>query len=141
MDNIMVRKIWQENDLLEFNIVCSAKLITASQDCYIQQYDLRNVCDKMKSYVANPRQRCYIEFGNKKGNFTPAFSMEIYEIDMYGHLKIEVDVEIADNDERKHRSIFYIESELGCIENFYEHLLIISDKAIGYEINLNNYPI
>lgn len=141
MDDILLRKIWQENDLLEFNIVCSAKLITANQDCYIQQHDLRNACDKMKAYVENPRQRCYIEFGNKKGNYTPAFSMEIYEIDIYGHLRIEVDIEIADNVERKHRSIFFIESELGCVEHFYNKLLNIMDKEIGYEVNLNNYPI
>lgn len=38
--------------------------------------------------------------------------------DMSGHIKIKVDLEIADNDARSHRCCFYINSELGMLERF-----------------------
>lgn len=36
--------------------------------------------------------------------------------DMSGHVKIEVDIEIADNDMRSHKCCFYVKYELGLIE-------------------------
>lgn len=54
-----------------------------------------------------------MEFGKKEGNYTPAFSMCMSPADMSGHVKIEVDIEIADHDTRSHRCCFYVKSELG----------------------------
>lgn len=62
----------------------------------------------MKDYSS----QCYLEFGNKEGNYTPAFSMNVLPADTSGHVKIEVDLEIVDNDKRSHRCCFYVESEL-----------------------------
>lgn len=36
-----------------------------------------------------------MELGKKEGNYTPAFSMCMMPADMSGHVKIEVDIEIA----------------------------------------------
>lgn len=105
-DNITVEKVWQDGDLLELNIKCSAEYIMAKQACYIQSSDLKNICERITKCVKRLQPKCYMEFGKKTGNYTPAFSMEILEIDLSGHVKIEVDMEIADNDTRKHRCCF-----------------------------------
>ena len=76
----------------------------------------------MKKYVKNHDSEMYIEFGNKKGNYTPAFSLKFFPLDSKGHLVIEADLEIADNNTRCHRCIFYIDAELGAIERFAEKL-------------------
>jgi len=42
--------------------------------------------------------------------------MELLPADSSGHVKIEVDVEIDDNDTRSHRCCFYVNTELGQVE-------------------------
>lgn len=71
-------------------------------------------------------------YGNKTGNYTPAFSLSILPTDNHGHVKIEVDIEIADNDRRAHRCCFYVSCELGQIERFGQSLvsLISEDEEV-----------
>ena len=136
-DNITMEKIWQEGDLLELNIKCSAEYITANQSCYVQSSDLNNICEQIIKCVKQLRQNCYMEFGKKEGNYTPAFSMDIIEISTSGHVKIEVDMEIADNDSRKHRCCFYVKSELGLLEKFGKKLKELIEGSIGDQVILN----
>ena len=61
-----------------------------------------------------------------------AFSLNILPCDNYGHVKIEVDIEIMDNDTRAHRCCFYVSCELGQLEKFGQSLisLILNDNGI-----------
>ncbi|MBM6977194.1 hypothetical protein [Intestinimonas butyriciproducens] len=138
-DNILIEKIWQEqeNDLVELKINCSAEYASAIQTCYVQKEALGYICDQITKCVNLLQKECYLEFGKKTGNFTPAFSMGI-EIDFYGHVRIEVDVEIADNDSRKHRSCFYVKTELGLLEKFGNNLSRLINEPIGYCVTLND---
>lgn len=63
--------------------------------------------------------------------------MEFSSKDKLGHINIEVDVEIDDNDSRKHRSCFFVRSELGCIERFGKELGKIDKKLLDDKISLN----
>lgn len=56
--------------------------------------------------------------------------------DWSGHVKIEVDVEIADNDTRDHRCCFYVNSELGLIEQLGMSLKDLITEQVGYEVCL-----
>lgn len=61
---------------------------------------LKDTSDKICDYIYDHSKPCYVELGKKSGNFTPAFSMCILPAEKSGHMKIEVDIEIADNDMR-----------------------------------------
>ncbi len=137
-DNILIEKIWQDNDLLELSIKCDSKFAVAIQTCYIQVSDLHDICNSIVNCTKYLQKNCYLEFGKKNGNFTPSFSMEIVEITSSGHVIIEVDVEIEDNDIRKHRSCFYVESELGLLEKFGIALKKLIKGDIGDCVSLNN---
>lgn len=116
MDNIIFKKIWQDENLIELKISANSELISAHQNCYIQDKELKKIADKIHFFAENYRETCYLEFGKKEGNYTPAFSMRILPADLSGHVKIEVDMEIVDNETRSHRCCFYVKSELGLIE-------------------------
>ncbi len=116
MDNIIFEKTWQDNSLIELKISASSEFASAYQSCYIQDNKLEEIADKICCFAENYNETCYLEFGKKEGNYTPAFSMCILPADISGHVKIEVDIEIADNDTRSHRCCFYVKSELGLIE-------------------------
>ncbi len=136
-DNIVMKKVWQEGDLLELEIMCSAEYVTAYQTCYIQAEQLEAICEQISICINQLQPGCYMEFGKKTGNYTPAFSMEIIEISKSGHVKIEVDLEIDDNNSRKHRCCFYVDSELGLVITFGEKLKALIEANVGEEVILN----
>lgn len=78
-----------------------------------------------------------MEFGKKEGNYTPAFSMCMLPVDTSGHVKIEVDIEIADNDMRSHRCCFYVKSELGSIERLGMTLKKLIKEPDGCQVSLH----
>ena len=136
MDNIIFKKIWQDENLIELKISANSKFVSAYQNCYIQDMKLEEIAEKILDFMGNYREACYLEFGKKEGNFTPAFSMCILPPDMSGHVKIEVDIEIADNDTRSHRCCFYVKSELGLIEQLGIALKKLITEQDGSEVSL-----
>ncbi|MBD5526433.1 MAG: hypothetical protein HDR04_18945 [Lachnospiraceae bacterium] len=71
MDNIIFKKVWQDDNLIELEI-----------------------SNRIQKYIDNCNEPCYLEFGKKEGNYTPAFSMCILLADTFGHVQVEVDIEI-----------------------------------------------
>ena len=138
MDNLKIKKIWSDDDLFELRIEACSEFVSAYQKCYIQKQELINLSEKILNINNYKNNNCYLEFGIKTGNYTPAFSMNILPVDVYGHLKIEVDIEIEDNDERRHRCLFYVNSDLGCVERFGYSLKESVEKDDEIEVVLND---
>ena len=136
MDNIIFTKIWEEENFMEVKIFAESEFASAYQNCYIQKEDLKKITEKICSYVKNQTDHCYLEFGKKEGNYTPAFSMDVLPVDVYGHVKIEVDIEINDNNIRAHRCCFYVDSELGLVETLGLSLKNLLQGDIGTEARL-----
>lgn len=136
MDNIVFEKIWQDKKLIELKISVNSEFVSAYQNCYIHDSALSHISDKILDYVDNYQRNCYLEFGKKEGNYTPAFSMDILPADVSGNVKIEVDIEIADNDTRSHRAAFYVKSELGLIEKLGKAFKFLVNEEVGIEVSL-----
>lgn len=62
--------------------------------------------------------------------------MKLLPTDYYGHVKIEVNIEIDDNDTRSHRCCFFVNSELGLVEQLGSGLKEL-DKPLGETISLS----
>lgn len=137
MDNIIFEKIWQDDNLIELKISANSEFASAYQNCYIQDKKLEDIAEAILSFVGNNTEACYLEFGKKEGNYTPAFSMCMLPVDIFGHIKIEVDIEIADNDTRSHRCCFYVKSELGLIERLGRNIRKMTNESNGYEVSLH----
>lgn len=140
MDNIFIKKNWEEDNLLELKVKARSKFVNAYQYCYIQRNDLQIIGDTIVDYVQKNNRDCYVVFGEKKGNYTPAFSLQFLQTDKSGSVQVEVDIEIDDNDSRCHRCTFYVYSELGLIEQFGKGLTQLSNDNNIMEIELNKVP-
>lgn len=140
MNNIVIKKSWEDDKLLEIKVRAKSEFVNAYQFCYIQKKDLQMIGDTVVNYVKQNDKDCYVGFGNKKGDHTPAFSLKFLQANGNGHVKIEVDIEIDDNDTRCHRCSYYVESELGLIEQFGEKLIQLSKDNYTKEIELNKTP-
>lgn len=117
-------------------IVAASEYVKAYQNCYVEDKALLKIADEICEYINNYHSECYLEFGKKECDYTPAFCMRILPTDKSGHMKIEVDIEIVDNDKHLHRCLFYVESELGLVETLGNELksLVFADE--GTEISL-----
>lgn len=136
MDNIIIEKIWQNSNVIELQLTAKSEYVQANQSCYVEDDAVIMIADKIDTYMKNYEVECYLEFGNKIGNFTPAFSLTILPSETSGHVKVEVDIEIADNDKRAHRCCFYVNCELGQIERFGKSLRSIVTEKEGTVISL-----
>jgi len=136
MDNIIIEKIWCDKDFFEIKIIANNEFITVYQECYTQESKLKKNAEAILQYLTNSEKECYVEYGKKTGNYTPAFSMKLLPADYHGHIKIEMDIEIADNLNRSHRCMFYIESEIGLVEQFANNMLVLAKSELGYRISL-----
>lgn len=137
MDNISMKKNWQDGGLLELRIEASSQYVSAYQNCYIEEIRLNEIALEVQDYAHDHKASCYLEFGNKDGNFTPAFSMKILPAELTGHVQIEADIEIADNDARSHRCCFFVNTELGMIEKFGKALPGLISGQIDTEVSLH----
>ena len=136
MNNIVFEKIWQDNDIIELGILVCSEYVTAKQSCYIQDTDIRRIAEQLNEYSYNYVKECYVEIGDKRGNSTPAFSMLFLPADLSGHMKIEVDVEIDDNDERSHRCCCFVDGEIGAVERVGNAFNRLITEGVGVKISL-----
>ena len=136
-DNIIFEKNWEDDNLIELKITGVSKYVSAFQSCYVENNFLEDISVIISNYILNYHEECYLEFGKKEENYTPAFSMKLLPADNLGHVKIEVDMEIADNCIRAHRCCFYVNSELGQVEKLGKELSTLAYRKIGTMIMLN----
>ena len=137
MDNICIQKIWEDKDFFEIRIEASNEYVNVNQTCYIMPQGIREIAEKMKLCAQRLEGDKYYEFGCKTGKATPSFSIEVADIDDYGHVLLELELEINDNENRAHWCKLYVKTELGCFERFAEALAELPDLPIGEEIWLH----
>ena len=127
MDNLVIKRIWYDDELIELQVTAYSDYVSVKQTCYIGKSELSLIAEKILCFLENSNTHCYVEFGKKEGNYTPAFSMFINPMDKFGHITIEMDMEIADNAKRCHRCLFYIHTECEALHKFGKSLNSISD--------------
>ncbi len=48
MDNIVLEKVWQDDQLVEIKVTLNSEFVTAYQYCYTDERILRNMSKKIK---------------------------------------------------------------------------------------------
>lgn len=132
-DNVIIEKIWEEQDMIEIEIKGVSEFVTTYQNCYVTRSDLLDFSEKISNYISNPLDELYYEFGD--GN--SELFLKIFPIKMTGNLMIEMDLQIRDTNPQKHRVSFYVWTELGLLESFGKRVKRIVDGYIGMKIFLN----
>ena len=137
MDNVVLKKKWEDEECIELSIISQSQYVIVNQNCYISKEALAGNSEMIRSYIEGTNEKTYISFGNKEGNYTPAFSMEIMPPNDYGHITIEMDMEIDDNTTRSHRCKFFVRTEMGLLEEFGKGLYSVCNESCGTTLELN----
>ncbi len=134
-DDIYVKKIYQDQDLIEIEVKFISKYAIVWQTCYLDSKNIEKYTTMLEEFVIQKQERCYLEFGSKKGRYTPAFSLCLEDYS-FNKVRIEVDMEIDDNQDRKHRASFYMYGTINDITKFTSNFKRIKVESVGYNFNL-----
>lgn len=52
MDNIIMKKCWQEDSFIEFEMIAESEYIKAYQICYVDKNEFEKNLNSLKNYLA-----------------------------------------------------------------------------------------
>lgn len=141
LDNIVLRTEWfdKTEKFCEIRLDCKTKYLTIYQICYIFEEEMSKVYIAMDEYIKNPHQTKKIIFGDEREGGSGYFSFLLTPINLKEELKIEVDMEINDNENGLHRCKFYVNTQLENFKYFRNNLPRIFSKNSNREIKLHTY--
>lgn len=141
LDNIVLRTEWfdKTEKFCEIRLDCKTKYLTIYQICYIFEEEMIKVYIAMDEYIKNPHQTKKIIFGDEREGGSGYFSFLLTPINLKEELKIEVDMEINDNENGLHRCKFYVNTQLENFKYFRNNLPRIFSKNSDKEIKLHPY--
>lgn len=141
MDNLIFTKVWSAEEQYGIvKVVVQSKYVKVNVDYYMVYSDLSIASAILLEYCSSFDKEKLVIFDGLTGAQPPLFSMKILPAHKTGRLKIELDMEIDDNNERLHRCCFYIETELGLLEQFAKNILRIEHEK-DIQISLNPFQM
>lgn len=137
-DYIEFERIWQDNDFFEMKITCSSDYITATTNIYTTNQSINNLINGLCTFIHGKIDTCFWKNGEKGDDTTAYVSMEFIKKDSFGHIQIEIYMELNDGGSpSKHHCCFFVNTELGLLEKFQKDFHKIQMPFLGTKIALN----
>ena len=135
MNNIIIKKNWQDEQIVELQVTCVSDRITATTEVYSTIRSLEDLANRLGQIINGELREAFWECSEKGEGTTPYLSLRFETVDMRGHIRIEVFMELDDGGEpNKHTCCFYVKSELGLLESFHSRLQEFDGRIPGEEI-------
>ena len=140
MDNIALQSKWSDETekFVEVRLSCETKFLTIYQECYLFEDDMAKVFIAMDDYIENPNSAIKIIFGDDRAGGSGYFIFSLTPINVREELKIELDMEVADNEEGLHRCQFYVDTQLENLKHFRNNLPRIFSKDYKRAVKLHD---
>lgn len=136
-DNIIIEKIWQDKDFFEVSIKCSNNKISAITEIYLTNELIDELYEKIEFVLQFQKKNIKWESGMRGNGSTSCVEFDITMKDKSGHINIEVYMELNDGGcLEKHHCCFYVNTELGLLYEFNNHLMCLKDRVIGRKVSL-----
>ncbi len=133
--NIRIEKIWEDELIFEVKLSVESEYVCAWQTCYFDSVSFNKLCSFIMDYCKGTCNNDYYESGHKQGNYGPAFSIRLSD-DKAGHITIEIDLEIDDVEDRSHRCVCNVYTELGLLVRFAKRIPAVINSKTGFEVSL-----
>ncbi|MDE7294239.1 MAG: hypothetical protein K2N72_07425 [Oscillospiraceae bacterium] len=116
-DDLIFKKIWQDEHMLELKITAVSESIKISSEYYITPERITEIGTYILQFISGNQKQGIITAGTFGGNNAPAFAMQM-NCDKCGHILLDITMELNDNARPKHQCSFYIKTEPGLFEKF-----------------------
>ena len=135
LGNISIEKIWEDACCFEIKLSVESEYVRAWQTCYYDSFSFGEFCSFLIRYCEGTPNSDYYESGAKQGNYSPSFSMRLKD-DNSGHISVEMDLEINDVEDRTHRCVCNVYTELGLLEQFAKRISRLIQAETGFTVSL-----
>jgi len=123
INNIVIKKVWQDTDFLEVRISCSSENISATANVYLTNENLMMLHHGLIKFCNKEIDLFKWQSGDLGDDSTACVSFLFSRMDKAGHIAIDVFMEIDDGAPfSKHNCCFYVFTEIGLLYSFVEKL-------------------
>lgn len=137
-DYIRMQKIWQDDELIELEVVCSSEIITASAKIYVSDSIIDDLIYQIEHFLNGNQIESFWANEEIGDNSTACVSLHFLHKDKLGHLLVEVYMELDDGGKYSaHNCCFYINTEVGLLTEFCERLPRLKKKLSETTVVLN----
>ena len=138
-DNIVMEKIWQDDQFAEFQVRCSSPKVTATTQIYLDLPLIEELIRQIDSFIQNPQEPTLWESDEKENDPTTYLSLKFIQKDIWAHPVIEVFAKIDDGAScADHHCCFYVETEIGLLIGFQKKLKRLFEGDLFSPIQLND---
>lgn len=135
MDNIILKKIWEEADLIEIEVSINSEFVVAKANYYVSTNSILDCQKIIFEFINNNSKECNLEFGKIGEGYVPSFKLNLSQ-DRTGHVLIDVFFELDDESMPKHQCSCYIKTEIGLLANFADKIKSLAYSSLGTRISL-----
>lgn len=137
-DNIILRKVWQDNDMAELKVTCSSPVATAVSQMYVCDEIIDELCSEISLFLNGCIKEGFWISGERGNASTACVSFRFIRKDTQGHILVEVFMELDDGGGfDTHNCCFYVNTEYGRLMQFCNSLHHIKTNPTGFELQLN----
>ena len=138
-DNIILSKIWEDDDMMELKVMCSSSVATITSKIYVSDHLIDELICQIKQFLDGNIEEGLWANEAKGNDSTACVSLRFFSKDKLGHIIIEVYAELDDGGNyTEHNCCFFVGTEYGLLMNFCESLVCLKNQPVGYEIRLND---
>ncbi len=135
MDNIILKKIWQEDDLIEIELSIDSEFVEAKANYYVATNSVLDCQRIIFEFINNNSKECNLEFGKMGEGNVPCFNLNLSQ-DRTGHVLIDAFFELDDGSTPKHQCSCYIKTEIGLLAKFADKIKFLADLPLDTRISL-----
>lgn len=139
-DNIILRKVWMNNDMAEVEVICSSSMATAVSKIYVCDEIIDELRREIDLFLRGCMKEGFWISGEFGNDSTACVSFRFIRKDRQGHIWVEVFMELDDGGGfDTHNCCFYVNTEYGMLMNFCKSLHYLKTNPTGFELRLNHW--
>ena len=141
-DYISMEKIWQDVFCYQIKITCASSCVVATNEFYTSDDSIDDLFNGLNDFIIGKTKEFLWENGEKEDHSTACITLKFIHKDKLGHILIEVYMELDDGGSySSHNCCFYLNTELGLLEEFCKKLPTLKLELLGIEVVLNENVI
>lgn len=135
MDNIIVKKVWEDSEFFEVNIDFSSDKLSTNIDVYVTNDIINNISMMTMSFL-DKQNSCYFEIGEKNDDY-PYIRVNFNKIDLHGNAVLDVYIEYNSEDfDNRFYCFFPMYIEHGLLYSFGKRIKKLNEMLIDESVSV-----
>lgn len=138
MDNIVLKKLWSDDDFYEAEILFYTNNVNCKVITYLTKDEINLLSDEIADCIISLDKRFVWEIGEPGSASSPKIKLELTDIDKQGYVFFDVYCDVvSDKKQGNYYCKFPIVAELGLLKDFAEKLILFNEEEVETVICLS----